>query len=99
MKELREKGYKGHYNIAIINFQFCIWIDEEAFQSILNAPEPEEGRWIKKGKYDYIGFVKVITLYESSSRNEEWARVDFRYLWWVYDDDEIERKLRTRDPQ
>lgn len=83
-----------------VNGSYCLLIDDEVLQSILNAPEPAEGMRTKRGKYEYIGFVKVVTVYERSSRNEHWpgwGKVDFRLLWWLYDNDEIERHARTPD--
>ncbi|KAL3703856.1 hypothetical protein TMatcc_009545 [Talaromyces marneffei ATCC 18224] len=83
--------------------QECLWGGRSmVFQSILNAPEPKEGMKIKWGEYEYIGFVKIVTTYERSLVNEHWpgwGKVDFKLLWWLYNDDEIEIWARSSLPE
>ena len=78
-----------------VNGPYCLLIDDEVFQSILNAPEPAIGMKINRGQYEHVGYVKVITIDERSSRNEDWpgwGKVDFRLLWWLHGHDEIEKR-------
>lgn len=47
-------------------------------------------------------YVKIVTIYERSLRNEHWpgwGRVDFRLLWWLLGEDEIEVWAPVPDPQ
>lgn len=77
---------------------YCLLIDDEVFQSILNAPEPADRLKWEYGEH----YVKIVTIYEKSLRNKHWpgwGRVDFRLLWWLRDHDEIERWAPVPDPQ
>ncbi|GAM42341.1 hypothetical protein TCE0_044f16226 [Talaromyces pinophilus] len=81
-----------------VTSSYCLLIDDEVFQSILNAPEPADRLKWEYGEY----YVKIITIYERSLRNEHWpgwGRIDFRLLWWLRDYDEIEIWAPVPDPQ
>jgi hypothetical protein len=85
-----------------VNGSYCLLIDDDVFQSILNAPAPAKGMKMKWGEYEYIGFVKIVTGYARSLRNEHWpgwGKIDFRLLWWLCDHDEIEQEARVPRPR
>jgi hypothetical protein len=71
IEELTEE-YSKEALFGEINFQFCLLIDDKVFQSILNAPEPIEGRELPYYKNKIVSFIKLITLYKSSERIEDW---------------------------
>lgn len=75
--------------------EFCIMIDEEVFQSILNAPDPKEVTKVHPN--GIVGYVKVITTYKEAQRGEfwpGWGKADLRWFWWLYNTDELEREFQ-----